>query len=70
VRVRRLWPRSLFPPPLTGEDARAYRSYTKAEERVPDLAEQPITDPAAATDRPRDAEERRAAGGGVARRRE
>ena len=44
VRSRRLWPRSLFPPPLTGEDARAYRSYTKAEERVPNLAEQPIVD--------------------------
>jgi membrane protein len=35
VRVRRLWPRSLFPPPLTEEDRRAYRSYAKAQQRRP-----------------------------------
>lgn len=35
VRVRRLWPRSLFPPPLTPEDQEAYRSYRQVEQRRP-----------------------------------
>jgi len=35
VRARRLWPRTIFPPPLTPEDKEAYRSYAEAEERVP-----------------------------------
>ena len=34
VRVRRLWPRSLFPPPLTDEDKRVYDSYPKTEQRI------------------------------------
>ena len=38
VRVRRLWPRSLFPPPLTDADVRAYQLYAAAEQRRPDLA--------------------------------
>jgi YihY family inner membrane protein len=33
VRVRKLWPRSLAPPPLTPEDVRAYRLYAEVEER-------------------------------------
>ena len=35
VRARRLWPRSLFPPPLTEEDHRAYAHYRAAEIRRP-----------------------------------
>jgi membrane protein len=35
VRTRHLWPRSLFPPPLTPEDRVAYRSYTEMERRRP-----------------------------------
>lgn len=42
VRTRGLWPRSLFPP-LTAEDERAYRSYTRTEERHP--AEQATEEP-------------------------
>jgi membrane protein len=38
VRVRKLWPRSLFPPPLTTEDRKAYRSYAQAEQRRPEIA--------------------------------
>jgi YihY family inner membrane protein len=33
VRVRKLWPRSLAPPPHTAEDVRAYRLYAEAETR-------------------------------------
>lgn len=33
VRVHRLWPRSLDPPPLTDADLRAYRLYARAEQR-------------------------------------
>jgi YihY family inner membrane protein len=36
VRTRRLWPRSLFTPPLTPEDKQAYRSYTETQQRVSD----------------------------------
>ena len=36
VWVRRLWPRSLAPPPHTGEDVRAYQLYAKAEARKAD----------------------------------
>jgi membrane protein len=32
VRVRRLWPRSIDPPPLTEADMRAYRLYARAEQ--------------------------------------
>jgi membrane protein len=50
VRRRGLWPRSLFPPPLTDVDREAYLAYAKAEQRRPettidirieDKAEQP-----------------------------
>ena len=37
VRARRLWPRSLAPPPLTGADLRAYRAYAEASQLRPDL---------------------------------
>jgi membrane protein len=33
VRARRLWPRSLTPPPLTDADLKAYRLYAGAEQR-------------------------------------
>ena len=37
VRARRLWPRSLFPPPLTDEDRKALRSYVEVEQRHPGI---------------------------------
>jgi len=37
VRVRRLWPRSLVPPPLTEADKRAYEMYALAEQRRTDV---------------------------------
>ncbi|HWG28876.1 YihY/virulence factor BrkB family protein [Actinospica sp.] len=37
VRARKLWPRSLFPPPLTDEDRAAMRSYAKVEQRRPEV---------------------------------
>ena len=36
VAVRRLWPRSLAPPPLTDKDREAYDLYAKMEERRPE----------------------------------
>jgi membrane protein len=36
VRARRLWPRSMFPPPLTEQDRRAYELYAKVQQRRPD----------------------------------
>jgi membrane protein len=33
VHARRLWPRSLFPPPLTEQDRRAYELYAKVQQR-------------------------------------
>jgi membrane protein len=36
VAVRRLWPRSLAPPPLTSQDRRAYRLYARIQERRPE----------------------------------
>jgi membrane protein len=36
VAARRLWPRSLAPPPLTEVDARAYAMYAKSQERRPE----------------------------------
>lgn len=36
VRTRRLWPRSLVPPPLTPQDRRAYELYVSAEQRRPE----------------------------------
>jgi membrane protein len=35
--VRKLWPRSLFPPPLTEQDMTAYRLYAQTEQRRPEL---------------------------------
>jgi membrane protein len=35
VRTRRLWPRSLVPPPLTQGDQRAYRAYAETTRRRP-----------------------------------
>jgi YihY family inner membrane protein len=35
VRARRLWPRSVAPPPLTGADRKAYTEYVEAERRLP-----------------------------------
>jgi uncharacterized BrkB/YihY/UPF0761 family membrane protein len=35
VRARRLWPRSVSPPPLTGADRQALTSYVEAERRLP-----------------------------------
>jgi membrane protein len=37
VRVRKLWPRSLAPPPLTVADMRAYELYAQASLRRPEL---------------------------------
>ena len=37
VRARRLWPRSLTPPPLTHADLRAYEGYAKARQLRPEL---------------------------------
>jgi membrane protein len=37
VKVRGLWPRSLFPPPLTEQDLAAYRLYAQAGQRRPEL---------------------------------
>src|SRR5262249_42146146 len=35
--VRGLWPRSLFPPPLTEQDVAAYRLYAEAGQRRPEV---------------------------------
>ena len=37
VRARRLWPRAVFPPPLTKQDHAALRSYAEVEERRPEV---------------------------------
>jgi len=37
VRARRLWPRSLVPPPLTEADLRAYQFYARADQLRPEL---------------------------------
>jgi len=37
VRARRLWPRSLAPPPLTHADVHAYQAYAEASQLRPDL---------------------------------
>jgi membrane protein len=37
VRVRRLWPRSLNPPPLTDADMRSYQLYAEAQQRQKDI---------------------------------
>jgi membrane protein len=38
VRVMRLWPRSLAPPPLSDADMRAYQLYAERTQRRPELA--------------------------------
>jgi membrane protein len=38
VRARRIWPRSMFPPPLTDADVRAYQMYAAAQQRRTELA--------------------------------
>jgi hypothetical protein len=35
VKARRLWPRTLFPPPLRDPDCRAYDLYAQAQQRFP-----------------------------------
>jgi membrane protein len=35
--ARKLWPRSLFPPPYTAQDLVAYQMYAQAEQRRPEL---------------------------------
>jgi len=37
VKARRLWPRSLVPPPLTPQDVTAYQLYAQAERRRQDI---------------------------------
>ncbi len=37
VRARRLWPRSMFPPPLTDADVHAYQRYASSQQRRPEL---------------------------------
>ena len=36
VRARRLWPRGMFPPPLTDADRRAFEMYAKVQQRRPE----------------------------------
>jgi membrane protein len=36
VHARRLWPRSMFPPPLTERDLRAFEMYAKVQQRRPE----------------------------------
>jgi membrane protein len=45
VRVRRLWPRSLNPPPLTDADLRSYELYATAQQRSKEI--EVVTRPAA-----------------------
>jgi membrane protein len=37
VRARRLWPRTIAPPPISEADLRAYQLYAKASQRRPEL---------------------------------
>jgi hypothetical protein len=57
VQARGLWPRSLFPPPLTEQDRHAYEMYAKVQQRrpeqeiivrIPDAAEPDAAGPDAA----------------------
>jgi hypothetical protein len=36
VRALKLWPRSMFPPPLTEADRRAFELYAKVQQRRPE----------------------------------
>ena len=40
VRARRLWPRSLFPPPVTAADRKAWDSTKEAQDRAPRTEEE------------------------------
>jgi YihY family inner membrane protein len=48
VHARKLWPRSLFPPPLTAEDRQAYAMYAEREERGPEEQAEVSPEPEAA----------------------
>jgi membrane protein len=50
VRVRRLWPRSLNPPPLTDADLRSYELYAGAQQRSKEI--EVLTRPAAREETP------------------
>ena len=50
VRVRRLWPRSLNPPPLTDADLRSYELYAGAQQRSKEI--EVVTRPAAREEAP------------------
>jgi membrane protein len=50
VRVRRLWPRSLNPPPLTDADRRSYELYAGAQQRSKEI--EVVTRPAAREEAP------------------
>jgi membrane protein len=55
VRARRLWPRSVTPPPLTRADRRTYRAYARTTMRLPEeemTVDVSFTTPAAPTDPP------------------
>lgn len=52
VRTRRLWPRSLYPPPLTDQDRRAYRLYAHAAQRRRGIGPDGDGDPAQRTGGP------------------
>jgi membrane protein len=51
VRVRKLWPRAVVPPPLTGADLRAYQLYAESSLLRPDLEVEvrPTPEPGGAT---------------------
>jgi membrane protein len=51
VRVRKLWPRAVVPPPLTGADLRAYQLYAESSLLQPDLEVEvrPTPEPGGAT---------------------
>ena len=52
VRARRLWPRSLVPPPLTEADMRAYQMYAESGLLRPDLSVEVREAPRASKDSP------------------
>jgi YihY family inner membrane protein len=58
VRVRRLWPRSLNPPPLTDADLRSYELYAGAQQRSKEI--EVITRPADTEEAPQEAPPARA----------
>jgi membrane protein len=51
VRVRKLWPRAVVPPPMTGADLRAYQLYAESSLLRPDLEVEvrPTPEPGGAT---------------------